>query len=188
MLRFRKLCLLFPLASFILIARLLHAALILRYDLQSVCYMSSDVVEASLVRHHQPGKPVWSDTYTATVLNSLEGEYKAGDQIKRLNLELYSPDQISRHCILFIAPAGYLDRSQPQKGGSPEVVDMLLIDNKDVVHRYCQQSNPGLLVPDDSPHNGHPALAEERIIIMSKWTAAKKLNAPPPGLPYQVLR
>jgi hypothetical protein len=188
MLRFRKLYLLLLLASFVLIARTLHAALILRYDLQSVCYMSSDVVEATLVRNHQPGKPVWSDTYTATVLNSLEGKYKAGDQIKRLDLELYSPDQISRHCLLFIAPAGYLDRSQPQKSGPPEVVDMLLIDNKGFVHHYHQQENPGSLVADYSPRSSHPTLAEERILIMSNWTAARKLKAPPPGLPYQVLR
>ncbi len=186
--RSRRLFVLLLLALIAFLESSVHAALIFRYDLQSVCFMSTDIVEATLVRSHQPGKTEWNDTYTATVLSSLEGKHKAGDQIKKLHMQLYSPDQISRHCILFLAPAGHLDRSQISKTSSPAVVDMMLIDNKGFVHRYCQQSDPGLLVTDYSPSHSHPALAAERTLIMSKWATAKKLKVPPPGLPYQTLR
>ena len=188
MLWFRRLLALLPLALIAFLEAPVHAALILRYDLQSVCYMSTDVVEATLVRCHQPGKPEWNDTYTATVLNTLAGNHKAGDQIKRLDMQLYSPDQISRHCILFLAPAGYLDRNRFQKGGLPEVVDMMLVDNKGSVHRYFQRSDPGLLVADYSSHRKYPTLAGEYAVIMSAWAAAKKLKVPPLGLPYKILR
>ena len=188
MLRFFSPTAVLLLVSIALLVGSAHAALIPRYDLQSVCYMSTDIVEATLVRCHQPGKPAWSDTYTAAVLNSIEGTYKAGDQIKRLDMEQYSPDQISQHCILFVAPAGRFSSGSPVKNAPPQVVDMMLIDHKGSVHRYYQQSDPGLLVADYRPHQKHIAFAEERTAIMAAWVSAKNLQAPPRGLPYQILR
>jgi len=178
-------------ALIVLLGNSVRAALIPRLDLNSLCYLSTDIVEVTVVRHHTLGQEEWKDTFTAIVTNSLEGKHKAGDQLEPLGLELYSPAQTGQHSILFLAPAGFPFRNQPVKSAPLQVVDMLLVDNHNSVHRYFQQNNPGGLQADEYfPHRIYPTLAQERIAVVSAWVAAKKLKASPSQVlnPYQVLR
>lgn len=179
-----------------------QAVLINTYDLTTLCFLSTDVVEARLTRHHLPGQPEWKDRFTATVLNPLEGRFQAGNQIQGLDLTLYDPARTGQQCILFLAP-NTLFGSAPPKSAPLQAVDMVLIDAHSRVRRYFQWSNPGGLraegyyefsydgEPYPAMHLGeavsdkkfYPALVEERAAIATKWAAAKKLKAPP----YQVL-
>ena len=171
-----------------------RASLIRAFDLTTLCYMSTDVVEAALARHHSAGQEEWQDTFTATVTNSLEGRYHTGDRIKGLELTLYHPAHTGQRCILFTA-----------RGSTPPQTitfrEMLLVDGRDRVRRYFQFANPGALLAEgysvsspstsseepltnDRAEQKYPTLAEERALIQTKWTAAKKLKVPP----YQVLK
>ena len=171
-----------------------RAALIQTYDLTTLCFLSMDVVEARLTRHHLPGQEDWKDTFTATVLNPLEGKYKAGDRISRLDCTLYNPAQTGQHCLLFLTSAQEGQDSLGRKLPPVHLVDMLLIDSQSRVRRYFQWSDPGGLaaegyippgLPEQSglPQQRFPTLTEARKIIASKWTASKKMKTPP----YQVL-
>lgn len=211
--RYRRLPLILPLAVSLLAPVPGRAALIQTFDLTTLCFLSTDVVEARLTRHHIPGQEEWKDTFTATVLNPLEGRFHVGDQIKALDLELYDPARTGQHCFLFLAPSEWL------QGKPLRAVDMLIIDSQSHVRRYFQQENPGGLVAESFDYTEHPplpsqikkthshgvlvysyqanitfeendaaeqkfrTLAEERLLIISKWAAAKKLKTPP----YQVL-
>jgi hypothetical protein len=214
MLRFSRLLPLLFLAGF---AAPCHAALIQTFDLKTLCFLSTDVVEARLERHHLPGQPEWNDRFTATVLNPLEGRFHAGDQIKGLDLSLYDPARTEQHCILFLAP-NTVFLPTPPKDAPLRTVDMMLIDSHNRVRRYFQQSDPGGLIAEGFTrislpptlkrtiihrHNAtaslyqenstfaenvaaeqkYPTLAEERLLITSRWAGIKKLKAPP----YQVL-
>ena len=146
MLRFRKLCLLLP-TAFLLLPASSRAALISTYDLTTLCFLSTDVVEARLTRHHLSGQEEWKDTFTATVLNPLQGKLKAGDRVSGLDLTSYDPAQTGRRCLLFLTP-NTLASPSPARAVPRRVVDMLLIDSHDRVRRYFQWSNPGGLVAE----------------------------------------
>jgi hypothetical protein len=62
------------------VARSCTAALIQTYDLDTLCYMSSDVVVATITRDHVAGQQPWQDRFTATVVDPIEGQYHAGDK------------------------------------------------------------------------------------------------------------
>ncbi len=190
-----------------------RAKLLPTYDLATLCFQSTAVVEARIVRHHLSGQEEWKDTFTATVTSPLEGGFHAGDPIFGLDLSLYDPARTGQRCLLFLA------RDTPASAEPPRVVSMLLVDSRSRVRRYYQESNPGGLVAegfrlvpiappshikvtrrhghlvysyqendgyveDDSAEPRYPALADERALILTKWTAAKKLKAPP----FQVLQ
>ena len=74
-----------------------------KYNLDSLCYISTDVVEASLVQHPGAGNFA-EDTFTATVLSTLSGDYKPSDKIGLSYNQIVLPPQHSCSlCILFIA-------------------------------------------------------------------------------------
>lgn len=187
----------------LLIAAPTHAALIRAYDLDTLCFMSTDVVEARLIQHHQPNQKQWDGTFTATVLSTLAGKYKAGDQINSLDVELYNPVRAGQRCLLFIARKQfYFAYLQPPEAIPPQVTDMFLIDTQNRVRRYFQWSNPGGLLAEgysiswvfpninsakpvagvekttnsDSRERTYPTFAEERQIVASKWAAVDKLR------------
>ncbi len=171
-----------------------RAALIQTYDLTTLCFLSTDVVEARLTRHHLPGQEDWKDTFTATVLNPVEGKYKAGDQISRLDCTLYNPAQTGQHCLLFLTSKQEGQDLLGRKLPPVRLVDMLLVDTQSRVRRYFQWSDPGGLaaegyippgLPEQSglPQQHFPTLNEARKIIGFKWDAAKRIKTPP----YQVL-
>lgn len=148
MLRFRKLFV-FPLLAFLAFLPCPgFAALIYTYDLDSLCYMSTDVVEATLLRRHTSGQEEWKDTFTATVAASIAGQYHVGDKIGLLDLTLYDPAASGQRCILFIARKQFYIHLQPSEVIAPEVTDMLLIDRRHHVRRYFQWMNPGGLLAE----------------------------------------
>ena len=195
MLHFRKLFFILLLPVIVALPSPSRAAIEFTYDIASVCSQSTDVVEARLTRH-QPGQEGWKDTFTATVLDSLEGKYKIGDfiQISNYPLWLYQPTEINLHCLLFLTRWNL----QSPPVASLSMVDMLLIDTHSGVRRYFQQTNPGpmwaegysldkktgQLKENDAEEATYTPLAEERKMILSNWAAAKKLKAPF----YKVLR
>ncbi len=187
--RFRKLLILPLLAAFALLPRPGFAALISRFDLESLCYVSTDAVEATLVRHHAAGHQEWEDRFTATVVSAIAGQYKPGDKIGPLDLYLYAPNADGQRCILFITRKEIQFDTLSPKRIPPKAVDMLLIDSRNQVWRYYQWSNPGGLTAADgslggrqgqfsaaSPETHGPALAAERAIIAAKWAAVDHLR------------
>lgn len=190
MLRFRKLLFLPMLAVLVFLTRPCSAALIPRYDLESLCYLSTDVVEAAIVRHHAAGHPEWEDRFTATVVSALAGKYKPGDKIGSLDLTLYNPNANGQRCLLFLARRDPFSPAPP-KSILPHPVDLLLIDGHDRVRRYSQLDNPGGLdaegyEPDSSQDQlspgdlaaqaRFPTLAAERGVIKARWAAADRLR------------
>ena len=203
MLRFRKLFLLLLLAAFALLPCPSYAFPAPTYDLESLCYLCTNVVEATLVRHHTTGQEAWKDTFTATVVNSIIGQYKFGDSTGPFDpseLEMYSPAETGQHCILFLSPHAQ-PSARPAPSGTPyykdDVVDMLLIDKHGRVRRYYQWSNPGGMIAegylpflyDGEPHPAmhlgeadaaeetYPTLAAERRAIVAKWDTVGRLRA-----------
>ena len=135
------------LAALVLLPVPSRAALIQTYDLTTLCFLSTDVVEARLTRHHLPGQPEWNDKFTATVLNPLEGHFHAGDQIKGLDLSPYDPAGTGQCCILFLAP-NTVFLPVPPKDAQTRTVDVLLVDSHNRVRRYFQRADPGGLVAE----------------------------------------
>ena len=204
MLRFLKLFLLPLLAALVLLPRTCYAFPTPTYDLESLCLVSTDVVEAALIRHHTAGQPEWKDTFTATVTKTLEGDYKVGDQIEALSLEGFDPARTGQRCILFIARKEFRFDAEPSLPIAPRVTDMLLIDSHNRVRRYFQQMNPGGLVAqgyidsiledtatkkdgvvtlqmgprqeEDAGEHAYPSLEAERIIIATNWVAIDRLK------------
>ncbi len=71
-----------------------------RYNLDSLCYLSTDVVEASLVRH-QAERRSYEDTFTAMVLDTLGSDYKIGDKIELPYTQVILPPHPCSLCILY---------------------------------------------------------------------------------------
>ena len=125
----------------VLILPLAAAAMDLpHYDLDSLAYMSTDIVTATL----SVGSP---QQFTATVADILYGSLKSGDKLETLSpsLSLYRPMEKGQRVILF------LDRRPRQRDffhpevSSPSVLPsgVYLIDDYEHVHQYYQESNPG---------------------------------------------
>ena len=172
--RFRQLLFAGFLVLFALLPRSVSAAPIPRYDLESLCYMSTDVVEATIVRHHIAELSEGDDRFTATVTSSIAGRYHPSDKVANLDLTLYNPNAAGQHCILFIARKQFQFYVLPSPAISPEVVDMLLIGSRSRVQRYYQYSNPGGLTTTASLQS--PILAAERSAISAKWAAVDRLR------------
>lgn len=152
-----------------------QAALIRTFDLTTLCFLSTDVVEARLTRHHLPGQEDWKDTFTATVISPLEGNYKAGDRIQRLYLNLYDPASTGQYCLLFLTRKQN-DLYSLEKNPPPArlvdmlLIDMLLIDSQSRVRRYFQWENPGGLVAERFVFTEHPPPPSEMKITHSHGT------------------
>lgn len=186
--RFRQLFSLLIFISAIFLSLPVHAAFIPRYDLESLCYMSTDVVEATIVRHHVAGHQEWDDRFTATVVRPIAGQYKSGDKIDALDLTLYNPNASGQRCILFLTCKAFQFYVQPSKTIPPRAVDMLLVDRHDRVWRYYQWSNPGGLTAAFGPLSSKqvasaadlerhlPMFAAERTAIAAKWLAVDRLR------------
>jgi hypothetical protein len=108
------------------------------YDLDSLAYMSTDIVIATLSVGSQR-------QFTATVADILYGNLKSGDRLETLSqiFGSYLPMENGQRVILF------LDR-RPRRPDffNPEGVAVLfsgvyLIDAYEHVHQYYQESNPG---------------------------------------------
>lgn len=169
------------------VARSSSAALIRTYDLDTLCYKSSDVVVATLTRDHVPGKQPYEDRFTAAVVDPIEGQYHTGDTITSLDLDLYDPAENGQRCILFLQHQEMQLHSQtPVAISPPWVEDMLLIDSKDHVRRYYQWMDPGGLLAEgysmpfggkpmpnnsDTDEAKYPTLSTERSAIVARWTA-----------------
>ena len=172
------------------------------YDVDSLCYMSSDVVEAMLTCCHCAGEEAWKDTVTATVTRTLEGSYKSGDQIVGTSLLGFFPAQTGQRCILFIARKEFYSVRGPSCPVAPGLLDMLLIDGRGHVRRYYQFCNPGpqlaedytvgalsdlerdpdtavpaLEVGSDAAEKAYPMLEAECLIIRATWTKMEKLRS-----------
>ena len=201
---FRKPFLLPLFAALALLPRPSYAVLIPTYDLESLCYMSTAVVEAAIVRHHVAGQEESKDTFTATVVFPIAGQYRVGGKIGSLDLTLYDPAATGQPCILFIARKQFYFSGQPSETISPRVTDVLLLDKHGRVRRYFQWSNPGGMVAegyvdsiylqavktrkgvtthqmkprqeDDAAEQTYPTLAAERSIIAAKWAAVGRLR------------
>jgi len=191
MLRCHKFLLLLLLLTIAALPCPCRAATIRTYDLDSLCFMSTDVVEATLVWHHVPGQKLWQDTLLATVDRSIAGQYQVGDQIAKLDFGMYSPAMSQQRCILFIVRKQFTFQLQPSETIAPHLTDMLLIDAHENVRRYFQLMNPGGLLAQGYFRSGgmygavieyytkgqtYPTLAEERKIIASKWAAIYQLR------------
>ena len=170
----------FTLLLFALLLHPAHAALILRCDLESLCYLSTDVVEAQLARHHVAGQDEWNDTFAAVVICPIVGKYKAGDKISSFRLPLHNPSASGQRCILFIEGKEWqrgplvFSWASPKSSSSLEVVDMLLVESHNQVQRYQQARNPGGLSVEADPKA--PTLAAECAAIAAKWTVLEGLK------------
>ena len=163
-----------------------HAALIPTYDVDSLCYMSTDVVEAALNWHQEAGQSLWQHTISATVLDSIAGQYHPGDVIPALKVDSRDPAVIGRHCIVFISRRRFTFYLQPSEAIAPSVTDVLLVDRRGHVRRYFQWGDPGGFVAegftppgdaeDDSAEQSYPTLAQERKIIAARWSAVDRLR------------
>ena len=177
---FRQLLFLPVLALFALLPRPVHAALIRTYDLESLCYKSTDVVEATFVRQKQAdGNYEW----VAVVVDSIAGGYRPGDVIMPVSIGLLSPPPFGPCVIVFIARHPSYG---PQRQDWAQVVDTLYTDRKNHVRRYYQWNNPGGQeaegysppgIPDagDSEAN-YLTLVVERPLIAAKWAEVDKLR------------
>lgn len=174
------------------------------YDLESLCYLSTDVVEVTLTRHHVAGQEERKDVFTATVVASIVGKHISGEQIGPFDpaeLYWYSLATTSQHCILFLAPHAQ-PSARPAPPSSPyykdSVEDILLIDRQDRVRRYYQQSDPtedikkaeGYVIffydgepnhhlhfaEDDTKERSYPTLISERSAIVAKWAEVNRLR------------
>ena len=175
------------LAVFAFLPRPSFAALIPRYDLESLCYLSTDVVEASLDGYKTNPAAV---SGMATVTASLIGRYHAGDEVAISGLDLYTPARPGQRCLLFIARRQFTFDAQPPKTIGQRVVDMLFIDKYNRVQRYFQTSNPGGLLAEDYPLPGSnafvlnayvldkkcPTLAAERSAIAAEWAKVDRIR------------
>lgn len=151
-----------------------HAALIQRYDLESLCYMSTDVVEATLTRNHITGLQEEDDRFTATVTSSITGKFHPGDKIGDLNLSRYDPNANGQRCILFVARKQFQFHVSPSPACPLKAVDMLLIDSHNRMQRYYQTQNPGGLTAASNVQA--PTLHAERSAIAAKWAAVDRLR------------
>lgn len=129
------------------------------YDIGSLCYMSTAVVEATIADSHTVKPGALGDGWTATVIVPIEGPYRAGNRIKQLDPGMYYPCKDGQRCILFISTYdedslfdGSLKRTAP-----PALVDMLLIDRASRVRRYYQSvAAPGPLIASGYHVDGWP--------------------------------
>ena len=184
MLHIRKIFSAFLLAVIIVSPRPSHAALIRTYDLDSLCYKSTDVVVATLVRQRPAGQLNGNYDWGAKVVASIEGQYRPGDIIMPVSIDLLSPPPFGPRCILFVArhPSFF------QQPTWTETVTFLYTDTQNHVRRYYQWGDPGGQEAEGyfppgiprtdatSDERNYPTFANELKIIKGKWTEVDKLR------------
>lgn len=187
MLHFCKFFLVLLFATIALLPRPSSAASIPTCDLDSLCYMSTDVVEANFVWQRPPGQPKGNYVWEAVVVDPIEGQYHAGDVIGSADFGLYKPPPLGPRTILFVARKQFYVHWYPSETVAPQVVGILYTDSHNHIRRYFQWGDPGGLVaegympqgvPEQNglPEQHYPTLAEERATIASKWTAIDRLR------------
>lgn len=115
---------------------------LLHYDLDSLVYLSTDIVVADVSKDAQ-GK------FTATVTETLYGALQPGDKLDALTpfLTFFQPLTDGQQVVLFLdrRPRQY-DFFHQDAAKSPFAVPpsgVYLIDQYQHVHEYFQQNNPG---------------------------------------------
>ncbi len=148
-------------------------------NLDSLCYISTDTVEVSLVRHSGV-RDFANDTFTATVINTLGGDYKCGDKIELpYNQVILPPQHSCSHCILFISRKDFQLDLENAMTIPPQVNEVLPIDEFDRVQRYFQwinQQNTVTSKGGDAAEQSYPKLADERQIIISRWAVVNQMR------------
>ncbi len=183
MLRFRKLflpLLLVVIASEVSPCRAVNIYAAPKYNLDSLCYISTDIVEASLVRHSSAGNFAY-DTFTATVLDTLGGDYKVGDKIDLPYNQIVLPPQHSCSlCILFIARKDFQLDLEDAKTTFPKVQEVLPVDEFGRVQRYfqwnSQVSTSSPSAEDDPAEQKFPTVTEECQAIVLRWAAVDQMR------------
>ncbi|MGA3042670.1 MAG: hypothetical protein ABSF54_17990 [Bryobacteraceae bacterium] len=113
------------------------------YDLDSLAYMSTDIVTATLSAGSQ-------QQFTAAVTDVLYGSSKSGDRLETLSpfLSFFRPMEDGQRVILFLDRRPRQgDLFNPEASRSPFAVvpsGVYLIDAYEHVHQYYQENNPGL--------------------------------------------
>jgi len=145
------------LLQILLLPLAIHAMDMPHYDLDSLVYLSTDIIIAniSIDSHHK---------FTATVKGSLYGSLRPGEQLVMLSefLSFFQPMEDGQEVVLF------LDRRPhqpyflyPEASKSPFAVipsGVYLIDVYEHVHEYYQESNPGLYVAQGYRFYFNPSL------------------------------
>lgn len=160
----------------LLISPTSHAMDLTHYDVDSLAYLSTDIVIATLSedQEHQ---------FTATVNEALYGSLHAGERIERLSpfLTFFRPLNDGMKVILFLdrRPHQY-DFFHADAAKSPFAVPpsgVYLIDAYEHVHEYFQQNNPGpyvaqgysffleVRVPTKEQDLALPTLSEKKAVI-----------------------
>ncbi|MGI4790022.1 MAG: hypothetical protein ACRYFS_14370 [Janthinobacterium lividum] len=202
--RFQRFSVLPLLAILALVPYTTYAFPLPTYDLESLCYLSTDVVEVTLTRRHVAGQENRKDVFTATVIASIAGKHLSGDPIGPFDpadLDRYGPATTGQHCIMFLAPHAQ-SSARPAPPSAPyykdSVEDMLLIDGHGRVRRYYQESDPpeeikkaegyvtffydgdplhkSHFAEDDTKEQTYPTLMSEQSVIMANWAKANSLR------------
>lgn len=123
----------------------LQAMDLVHYDLESLVFLSTDIVVANIAESEP-------QQFTALVVETLYGTLKAGDRIEGLKpfLSFFQPMHAGLKVILFLdrRPHKY-DFLHSDAAKSPFAVPpsgIYLVDEYDHVHQYYQLSNPGSYV------------------------------------------
>ena len=133
------------LSSFFFLASAALAMNMPHYQLDSLVYMSTDIVIADISVESK-------SKFTATVTETLYGALRPGEKLETLSifLDFYQPMVTGQKVILFLdrrpRPPVFL---YPEASKSPFAVlpsGVYLIDTYDHVHEYSQPNNPGLYV------------------------------------------
>ena len=124
-----------------------HAMDLPHYDLDSLAYMSTDIVIATLSVSSKR-------RFTAAVTESLYGTLRPGDTIDTLSdfLGFFQPLENGQRTILFLDrrshPASFLYREASKSPFAVPPSGVYMIDAYEHVHEYYQQNNPGPYVAE----------------------------------------
>lgn len=165
-----------------------HAMDLYHYDLDSLNYMSTDVVVGTVsVKREQK--------FTVTVNDTVYGAVAAGEKLETLSdfLGLFQPMEDGQQVIMFLDRRPHrIHFLYPEAAKSPLVVapsGVYLIDIYQHVHEYWQQDNPGPYVADGYtvfPSRSVPAkeadlalpsLAEVRKRILASLRSVEPIRA-----------
>jgi len=158
------------------------------YDLDSLTYMSTDVVigTVSVRPEHK---------FTVTVNGAVYGAVAAGEKLETLSdfLGFFQPMEDGQQVILFLdRRPRRIDFLYPEAAKSPLVVapsGVYLIDVYQHVHEYWQQNNPGpyvadgytifprRLLPTKEADLALPSLAEVKLRILASLKSVEPIRA-----------
>lgn len=164
-----------------------HAMIQPHYDVDSLVYMSTDIVIATISVDQQ-------HNVSATVTETLYGSLHQGDRIEKLSpfLTFFRPMNDGMRVVLFLdlRPRQY-DFFHSDAAKSPFAVPpsgVYLIDAYDHVHEYVQNNNPGpyvaqgysfffeVRVPTREQDLALPTLSEKRALIAASIKAMEPVR------------